>query len=86
MKTIYWNYFGKEIFFSLNWFEYLILKRIFKKRKYKSLKPKELRGHKANIVMVDEISNEAKEAINIFSTPKGKNFFYENKFHFGSVQ
>ena len=58
MKKIYWNLFGKEVIFNLNWFEYLVLKRIFKKKKYKLLKSKQIRGQKLDVVIVDEAVKE----------------------------
>ena len=54
MKKIYWNVKGIEIIFNLNWFEYLILKRIFEKQKYYIPNAKQLRGQKIDLVMVDE--------------------------------
>jgi len=57
MKQIYWNAFGREILFSVNWFEYWILKRIFNKRKYKILSIRKLRGLSMNLVVVDEAVN-----------------------------
>jgi hypothetical protein len=57
MKKIYWNLLGKEVMFNVNWFEYLILKRIFKNKKYEVLKSKQIRGQKIDVVMVDEASN-----------------------------
>lgn len=54
MRKVYWNLCGKEIIFDLNWLEYLVLKRIFYKRKYKILKPTKIRGEKINLVIVDE--------------------------------
>ena len=57
MKKIYWNVKGIEIVFSLNWLEYLILKRIFKQQKYFILNKKQLIGQEFNLVIVDEYLN-----------------------------
>ena len=57
MKSIYWNLCGKEVMFNVNWFEYLILKRIFEKKKYEVLKSKQLRGQKMDVVIIEEASN-----------------------------
>jgi hypothetical protein len=57
MKKIYWNLLGKEVMFNVNWFEYLILKRIFKNKKYEVLKSQQIRGQKIDVVIVDEASN-----------------------------
>jgi predicted ribonuclease YlaK len=57
MKKIYWNLLGKEVMFNVNWFEYWILKRIFKKKKYEVLKSQQIRGQKIDVVIVDEASN-----------------------------
>jgi hypothetical protein len=57
MKKIYWNLLGKEVIFNVNWFEYLILKRIFKNKKYEVLKSQQIRGQKIDVVIVDEASN-----------------------------
>lgn len=45
--------------FKLNWIEYFIMKRIFSKSKYKILKDVELKGKKVNLVILDEVKNEA---------------------------
>ena len=57
MKKIYWNVKGIEIVFSLNWLEYLILKRIFKQQKYFILNKKQLIGQEFNLVIADEYLN-----------------------------
>jgi hypothetical protein len=57
VKKIYWNLLGKEVMFNVNWFEYLILKRIFKNKKYEVLKSQQIRGQKIDVVIVDEASN-----------------------------
>jgi hypothetical protein len=57
VKKIYWNLLGKEVIFNVNWFEYLILKRIFKNKKYEVLKSQQIRGQKIDVVIVDEASN-----------------------------
>jgi len=61
MKKIYWNLLGKEVMFNVNWFEYHILKRVFKKKKYKLLRSKQIRGQKIDIVIVDEACREFKQ-------------------------
>ena len=60
MKKIYWNIIGKEVLFKINWFEFLILKNLFKKKKYEILKPKKLTGQKFDVVILDECENYQK--------------------------
>ena len=55
MKKMYWNLYGKEVMFTVNWFEYLVLKRIFEKKKYEILKPN--RGRKIDLVISDEAAD-----------------------------
>ena len=43
--------------FNVNWLEYLILKRIFTKRKYKITKQSKIKGQKIEYIVIDEISN-----------------------------
>ena len=57
MKKIYWNLFGREVIFNVNWFEFIILKHIFRKKKYKILKSKQIQGKKINLIICDEASN-----------------------------
>ena len=57
MKKIGWIFSDKEVIFNLNWLEYFILVRIFKKRKYKILNKEGIRGEKLNMVIVDEVGN-----------------------------
>lgn len=57
MKKIYWNILGREVLFNINNIEYIILKNIFKRKKYKILKKEEIRGYNANVVIYDELSN-----------------------------
>jgi len=54
MKKILWYLWEKKVMFNVNWFEYLILKNIFNKQKYKILKSKEIRGYQLNAVIFDE--------------------------------
>ena len=62
---ICWILFGKEIMFDVNWLEYLVLKRIFKKRKYEFLKSKQIRRQKTYVTF-DEASTFPKdEKINL---------------------
>jgi len=63
MKIIYWNLFGREITFRLNWFEFIVFKRIFKLKKYETHKV-EVKGQKLDLVIVDEASNINKNVFN----------------------
>ena len=54
MKKIFWYIYGKEIMFNVNWLEFVVLKNIFKKKKYQ-IKKIELRGKKIDLLVCDEI-------------------------------
>ena len=53
MVKILWIHFDRKIEFNVNYLEYLVLKNIFKKKKYKSSKV-ELKGKKYSMVVYDE--------------------------------
>ena len=55
-KIIYWCLYGRELVFRLNWFEFMVLKRVFKLNKYETHKI-EIEGQKADLVVVDEAAN-----------------------------
>jgi len=55
MKKIYWELIsGKSIVFKVNWLEFIILKRIFKKQKYEILEKNQIKGNKLDLVVHDE--------------------------------
>jgi len=56
MKLILWILPEREIRFNVTWIEYLILRNIFKKKKYEIIK-KELRGERADVVIYEEFVN-----------------------------
>ena len=60
MKKIYWYLFGREIIFNINYLEYLVLKRIFKNKKYEILRKEQVLGQKIDIVIIDEYKNSNK--------------------------
>jgi len=63
MKSICWVFLDKQVRFSVNWLEHLVLKRIFIKKKYKIIKTKpEVKGESFNSVWVDEMGFIPKEA------------------------
>jgi len=56
MKTICWIRTEGTIVFKVNWFEFIILKRVFKQKRYKVMKrSKALIGRKVDVVIYDEI-------------------------------
>jgi len=55
-KKIFWSFFGKEIIFNLNWFEYLIFRRVFSKRKYEvRFNSGIVKGLKLDLIVYDDV-------------------------------
>jgi len=46
---------GKYIMFEVNWFEYIILKNIFKKKRYQITTSHKFRGQRINTIIYDEV-------------------------------
>ena len=53
MKKIIWLFQDKNITFEVNWLEFIILKNIYKKQKYKINQTK-FKGKDYNYVLIDE--------------------------------
>ena len=46
-----------NILLKLNWLEYFVLEKVFKKRKYEIFNEGKLKGRKVKLVIVDEFVN-----------------------------
>jgi len=57
MKQIFWITPRFKVRFKVNWFEYLVLKRIFKKKNAFVMDKRQFRGERAECMVVDEYSN-----------------------------
>lgn len=64
MKTVYCCFPEEDIEFSLNWFEYIILKKIFEKQKFKIIKKNKLKGRKIDFLIYDEVAKIDEKTFN----------------------